>query len=233
MLGHMRVLDHYIRRFLILLTNVVAPADPDITTIEQMDPADFLKNVGTKTYEQNGIVSLFPYRSPLAKTALIELKTHPNRRVADLLGKILFDALAGMAVDMTTDRDTAPVPRDPALRPLVLPTAITRKKRRERGWNQCDLMADGLSQADTEKRFEIRKDILIKTKDTADQVGKDRAERFANVRGTFAVSDPKIVKNRIVVVFDDIVTTGATLDEARRALQDVGAANVILVAFGR
>ncbi|HVU06660.1 MAG TPA: phosphoribosyltransferase family protein [Candidatus Paceibacterota bacterium] len=217
------------KSILVLAADVVAPADPDIAAIERMTTEEFLKkarpDAASGRAEHDGVISLFPYRSAAAKAALVEIKERSNRRIADLLGKILFDELKAMEMPEGS---------------IVIPTPITKKKRLTRGWNQCDLIVEGLARADIHDRFEVRTDILIKTRETADQVGKNKIERFENVRNTLAIQRsrgdrgaPPFLAGKTVVVIDDIVTTGATLGEARRALAEGGAEKIITLALGR
>jgi predicted amidophosphoribosyltransferase len=58
-----------------------------------------------------------------------------------------------------------------------------------------------------------------------------RVQRFENLKNCFAVPHPELVKDRTVIVFDDILTTGATFKDARRALEQAGANKIICVAI--
>ena len=80
--------------------------------------------------------------------------------------------------------------------------------------------------------IELTTDILIKTKETESQTkSKNRAERIKNLEGCFDVKNPEQIKNRNIVLLDDVTTTGATLTEARRALLARGARKVIAIVF--
>ncbi len=194
---------------------LVAPSAPGIRAIEHMAPDDFaIIGCGTPRTSDD-VIALLPYKNRSVKTALIELKTHRNRRVANILGAVLFDGLKSRADSGT----------------IIIPIPITRAKRVERGWNQCELVLGGLKKVDRTGMFEVRTDILVKIRETPDQVGKSRAERFENLRDSFAVRSPAAIAGRSVIVFDDILTTGATLGEARRALLAAGARAVICVAL--
>ncbi len=201
------------------LLETLMPTDPRIRRIEAEGAKAFREwpVVG----EDGGVFHLASYKHPLAKAALIEIKSTPNRRVAFVLGALLYEAL----------RDGSREERLRAAPPLVLPIPITAKKKRERGWNQCELMLEGFRRADAEGLFEARKDVLVKSRENEDQVGMSRAQRFENLKDCFAVRDPEAVRGRAVVVFDDIVTTGATFGDARRALEAAGAKKVICIAI--
>jgi len=205
--------------------DTIAPPDPKVREIELLAPETFLEKAfsGEKLEDSPDVLHLLPYRSNVVKTAIIEIKTHENRKIADLLGRLLYDFLLSELPDLEAFQNFTS--------PLVLPIPITRKKKRSRGWNQCELLADTMRRIDTSKTFEIRTDILIKPKENEDQVGKGRTERFKNLENCFLVKKQNLVKDRNIIVFDDIVTTGATLSEARRTLLSAGAKKVILVTL--
>ena len=78
----------------------------------------------------------------------------------------------------------------------------------------------------------LEKNILIKIKDIEHQARiKDRKERIKNIIGSFAIKNPEknieLIKNKNVILIDDILTTGATLSEARKVLKQAGARKII------
>jgi ComF family protein len=92
----------------------------------------------------------------------------------------------------------------------------------ERGFNQVLLLALGLS-----RRYSIPTDrrSLGKRTNTLPQVGLSRAERMENLKGSFT-ADEKKVKNKRILLIDDVFTTGSTIREAAGTLSAAGAASV-------
>jgi len=119
---------------------------------------------------------------------------------------------------------------------IIIPIPISSARRRERGYNQCELLADAIGESDT--LFEIRKDILIRSVHRTRQTFKDRRARMESSRGIFSVSpyfrDGKIseIKNRPILILDDVLTTGSTMREAMDVLKRAGFTNVRGVALG-
>jgi adenine/guanine phosphoribosyltransferase-like PRPP-binding protein len=74
---------------------------------------------------------------------------------------------------------------------------------------------------------------LQRTRDTIPQVGLSVSARRKNVRGVFSVRRPQDVRNRTVVVIDDVMTTGATLSACAAALKRAGAARVLGLSLAR
>lgn len=208
--------------------DTLAPPDPEIRRIESLDLGAFAAEIGRQPRlpEAEEVICLFPYRSPVVRTSLVELKEFKNRRIAGLLGSLVYDALIEELADLAVFQNFTS--------PLVLPVPMTDDKRRVRGWNQCELILDALAHEDTGHELEISYDVLVKIRETEDQVGMSRAERFENQEGCFAVPPGRTgaVRGRNVIVMDDIVTTGATLAAAERALRAAGARQVVRLAVG-
>lgn len=101
---------------------------------------------------------------------------------------------------------------------------MTRRAERERGYNQAELLAKELA-----KRLHLPVvNALEKIKDTGEQKSLTRREREDNLRGCFR-AERKIVAGRKLILTDDVMTTGATLEEAARILKKRGAAKVYAV----
>jgi predicted amidophosphoribosyltransferase len=76
--------------------------------------------------------------------------------------------------------------------------------------------------------MQFENNILIKPKDTEHQARiRHRTERLKNIVGSFVVQSPESVKNRNIILIDDIVTTSATLNEAKKMLKSSGARKII------
>lgn len=206
------------------ILETIAPHDPEIRRIEQMHTADFIQGAHPSVEDANkALISLFSYKDKTVKLAILEVKLYGNKKIAELLGTCAFEHLTSELSDLELFHNFAS--------PILLPIPITGKIRKKRGWNQCELIAEGLRRADKEKYLEIRTDILYKTQETGDQVGKNRQERFENLKNCFGVKNPEKVRGRNVIILDDVMTTGATLSEAKRVLKAAGAKKVLCVAI--
>jgi ComF family protein len=117
---------------------------------------------------------------------------------------------------------------------LILPVPLHRRRERERGFNQAELLLREWQKASppaaaTPMAFGV----LVRAVATAAQAGLSRRERAVNLRGVFAVRRPERVDGRHVVLVDDVITTGATVGECARALLAGGAARVDVLALAR
>lgn len=104
---------------------------------------------------------------------------------------------------------------------MMIPVPLSKKRMTERGYNQSALIAKPLAES---LNVEYREDILIRTVETKRQSGLAGLQRKTNVEGAFKSKD---VSGKSIIVFDDIYTTGCTLNECAKTLKSAGADKVI------
>jgi ComF family protein len=113
---------------------------------------------------------------------------------------------------------------------LVIPVPLHRRRLRWRGFNQAALLGFAVA-----RKIDCMLDVvtLARIRDTPPQTWQDRAQRRQNVRGAFAVTRPHRIANRSLLLVDDVMTTGATLDECARTLLAAGARKVDVFTLAR
>lgn len=110
----------------------------------------------------------------------------------------------------------------------LIPVPLHPKRLRWRGFNQAELIALHMSR---ELDIPLRNNILVRNKTTKPQAEiEDRLSRMKNVEGIFSATS---VNDKTILLVDDVATTGATLDDAARALKVAGAKEVIGLVFAR
>jgi ComF family protein len=129
---------------------------------------------------------------------------------------------------LITDNNYAGI--DPEGFDVVIPVPLHVRRLRERGFNQSLLLARTVATA-----CGIPVDFLSlrRVRDTPPQTLMGRKERQANIRGAFAVARRDRLRDRKVLLIDDVYTTGSTLAECARALLDGGAARVGVLTLAR
>jgi ComF family protein len=148
------------------------------------------------------------------------LKYNGVRPAANVLGRMLAEAIAGLEPEF----DQGKV--------LVIPVPLYRGKRRQRGFNQAELIARAALKHQA-GRFELAIEILRRTRDTHSQIGLTSHQRRENLRGAFAVARAAEVTGREVLLVDDVYTTGTTATECAGVLRRAGAAQVWVATVAR
>ena len=117
------------------------------------------------------------------------------QQIGNLLGNIAGDQLARNDIFKTAD--------------IIIPVPLHKKRLRERGYNQSVCFAEGLAQ---KIKAVVDDNNLVRTKSTETQTHKSRFSRFENMQEVFAVLHPEKLKNKHILLVDDVVTTGSTLE---------------------
>ncbi|MCX6788839.1 MAG: phosphoribosyltransferase family protein [Candidatus Jorgensenbacteria bacterium] len=109
---------------------------------------------------------------------------------------------------------------------ILIAVPLHKKRLRERGFNQSELIAKSLHEQLPDK-FSYLNNVLNRTRNTPSQTEqKTHPDRNKNMSGAFEVVDPKEVVGKIIFLVDDVSTSGATIREAGRALKNAGARSV-------
>jgi ComF family protein len=113
---------------------------------------------------------------------------------------------------------------------FVIPVPLHLKRLRQRGFNQAILLGDLLA-----KRWQVPmiRDNLRRIRWTEPQVNLSAAERRENVRGAFALRDAEVIRDKRIILVDDVYTTGHTVAECAGTLKRGGAAAVFVVTVAR
>jgi ComF family protein len=159
-------------------------------------------------------IALFPYNDAIQ--ALIHLLKYKGYRS---LAKPLAQELAKILPDCELPSN-----------PLIIPVPLHKRRLRERGFNQSLLLAAELCRC---CHWVLRPELLQRIRPTIPQARLSRAQRSSNLAGAFAVRDSGIIAERDVLLVDDVLTTGHTLNECARTLRAAGAASVHVVTLVR
>ena len=149
------------------------------------------------------------------------LKYNGVRPAAGILGRMLAEAIG----DISPDLGKATV--------IVIPVPLFKGRRHQRGFNQTELISKAALKHLSPERFELRTDILERTRDTHSQIGLTSHQRRENMRGAFAIAHATEVTGHAVLLVDDVYTTGTTATECAKVLRRAGAAPVWVATVAR
>lgn len=159
------------------------------------------------------------------RSVILQLKFQRRERLGQRLGELLW-SLWGWIAEACPDEP-----------PVLVPVPLHASRERERGFNQAELLAQGLARklarAGGVGRLRLEAGCLRRTRATAPQTGLTLRARQENVRGVFSAVRPERVRARVVVLVDDVITTGATLSACALALKGAGAQGVLGLTLAR
>lgn len=151
---------------------------------------------------------------------LLHLLKYENvRPAANYLGELLSRAVHSLNLGASTPL-------------VVIPVPLYRGKRRQRGFNQAELLAR-VAAKKLGSQFKIKTGCLIRKRETKSQTGLTRHQRRANVRGAFAVTQPSQIAGKDILLIDDVFTTGTTASECARVLLRAGANRIYVATVAR
>lgn len=119
---------------------------------------------------------------------------------------------------------------------IIIPVPIHNKRKKERGYNQSLLIVKGLPKyllSNSNKKIELGKNILTKAIDTKRQSSLSKNDRKKNVCGAYEINKNENIKGKNILIFDDIFTTGNTVEECAKVLKINGAKNIGVLTLAK
>ena len=113
---------------------------------------------------------------------------------------------------------------------IIVPVPIHKKRKQGRGYNQSALIARNIANNFDNLKYE---EILIKIKNTPTQSSLSREERNKNVKNAYKLTCIEKIKNKKIVLLDDIYTTGFTSNECSRLLRENGAKEILVLTIAK
>jgi ComF family protein len=139
---------------------------------------------------------------------IYQLKYKGKKEAGTFLGKLIGSRLHEIACDKIDG---------------IIPVPLHKIKKRRRGYNQSLLIAEGVSSVIERPVFE---NVLHRKIHTTTQTRKERFDRWKNVEDIFYCSQPDKLKGKHILLIDDVVTTGSTLEAAGSVLQEINGTSV-------
>jgi len=159
------------------------------------------------------------YRNPLLKNLIQKFKYEP-------FVKELSPTLSSLIIEHLQLLDNKPSFKDFT----IIPVPLEKRKLKGRGFNQAEEISKELSSF---LAIPLIPNCLIKTKETIPQVELTTETRKENIKETFSYQHPELVKEKKILLVDDVYTTGSTMEEAARVLREAGAKEIIGIVIAR
>ena len=153
------------------------------------------------------------YYSNIVKELIIKLKYKSDFVCGEILAKYMLELIKNKEQQFD----------------IISYVPMTKKALKNRGYNQSEFLANYIS------RFLNVPLIctLIKTKETKDQIGLNGEERWDNMESCFQINKSKAIKNKKILLIDDVITTGATAFYCAHALKEKGINNVYILTIAK
>ncbi|MFU7516960.1 ComF family protein [Clostridium sp. HCS.1] len=162
--------------------------------------------------EFNGVLS-YGYYNGVLKKLILEFKYNKNF----VAGSILVDFLCDMIIENQIDID------------YIVYIPSSKKAIKNRGFNQCEYLAKEINK---NLDISICNDV-IKNKNVKEQKLLSKEERCKNIKGAFKLKTDKNIKNKKLLLIDDVMTTGATLYECEKLLKENGALSIKMLTVAK
>ena len=163
----------------------------------------------------DGAIVLGSYHAGLGD-AVLRMKRPSHEALSAAMGRLLAERRREPLLEERAD--------------VIVPVPMFWGRRLVRGVNSADILAKCLAKS---LGIPVRRDVLVRCRNTLPQARLSALRRFENVRGAFRVRRPQVARDARVVLVDDVLTTGATCSEAAKMLKRAGAASVTVAVVAR
>jgi len=143
----------------------------------------------------SGSAHLYFTKESLVQHLMHQLKYKGNKDLGIQLGRIMGVALKSSTRFINID--------------ALIPLPLFPSKEKKRGYNQAKILCDGIAEI---MNLPVLSNVIIRPQHTETQTKKGRIERWKNIEGKFKLVDPSAIQNKHLLLIDDVVTTGATLE---------------------
>jgi ComF family protein len=168
--------------------------------------------------------ALFDYKNPLVKKAIWSLKYHRKKALGKYFGIALYrEFFKQLARD--NKKNSGEI--------ILVPIPASAKANTMRGYNHAAIIAKAIARSaeDDGLILTVGNDFLYKKRENAQQaVVKGRSHRKQNVEEVFGVKNGEDLRGKTVILIDDVITTGATITEAKRAIKVFGPKRILAIA---
>lgn len=188
--------------------------DLPVTNFNHIPNNILYQKIAGRTAIQNAAAYAYFSKDGLLQHLIHQFKYQQQKKIGVLLGELF----AGEIRDLNWVKQTD----------IMVPIPLHRQKFRKRGYNQSQIIASAMS---TVLSKPVANNALIRIINNSSQTNKSRAERLSNVNNIFAIEQVNALKGKHVLLIDDILTTGATMEACSNLLRSV-AASVSIAVLG-
>jgi ComF family protein len=148
-----------------------------------------------RAHIQNAAAALFFTKHSVVQKLMFELKYRNNQQAGIFLGRLIGNALNHSSRFQNID--------------LIIPMPLNEKRLKQRGYNQADVLIEGIQERISipSSRSAVARSLFTET-----QTHKDRTTRWQSMQSAFSVAEPETLRHKRILIIDDVITTGATIE---------------------
>lgn len=216
-------LDFFLPRFCVACTSKLNYLESYFCTeclanIKLVDDKRIENEFNRKFFEDkiiSNFYSLFVFEKDKAfQHAIHSIKYNENFKLGIFLGKLVGEKLIGFHSDWKGD--------------VLIPVPLHHIKKAERGFNQSYYIAKGISKCTS---IPIKQNVLKRNRHTPSQTELNLKDRKENMFAAFSIKNSELIKNKNVLLIDDVITTGSTVSECGKIIIEAGASKVYAVSI--
>ena len=209
-------------KFLIKIIDILCPKYDNQKVIDNLDKYEIYKKIQPKN--KDGVYVLCDYAEFVIQTLVKQAKYYKNKKAIDIIADGLFGVIQEISLSIQEISEKNIV---------ICGIPINKNRKETEEYDHIKLILKHVEKKSLNTdMYKINYKLLYWNKNIKRQSKLKKGERIQNVSGALSVFCPKTIsKNTKYIIIDDIKTTGATLNEAKRVLKMAGASDITLVAF--
>jgi len=202
--------------------DALLPLSSESVIARALDEEELVKLITPVSHRREPwVYCMFRYSDPKVRALMRAIKYRGEKAPLSALGRITADEIMSILEDKVLLEGWKDI--------LLTPVPSSPQRLRNRGYNQADRIALA-ALPHLENMLSYAPDILARH-DRVSQVKVEKGGRRENIRNAFFVLRPEKINGKYVILIDDVVESGTTLEDARRALIEAGAVDVIAIAI--
>jgi len=159
--------------------------------------------------------SFFFYDAQESRQTIYYMKYFNDPKIGEIIAKVMAEELKEVGFFDGMD--------------MIIPVPLHQKRERNRGYNQCDFIAEGISEV---TGLPIGKDIVHRIVDNTSQTRILSSERKENVEDIFKLMNPEPIKGKHLLLVDDVITTGSTTISCGKELAKAEGVRISVISMG-
>lgn len=212
-------------RYLNIVLEFFFPNTKYENIVEKITASDlFDKAISQQALSEGNAFTLFHYNDKVIKELIWAFKYKGKKEVAELFADVLHENLLEVLSDEAIFSNFT--------NPIIIPIPLSKMRLRERGYNQVGLIADALNCKNAAQFHDVYSNVLVRVHETEHQARlQEKSKRKENLKGAFAVRNALKIKGKNIILLDDVITTGSTMNEAQKVLTAAGVKKIMIVAI--